>query len=199
MRSAYSAGRLSSMAVKSGMALIMLAMALLLLPLRWLGAAILAATGHEICHWIAVKLCGGQIHRLSVGPWGAELKVTGLNIWQELICALAGPAGGMLLLGMGHILPRTALCAGLQSLYNLLPIYPLDGGRALRCLCNLLIPGRAGEQVCDAVQFLCLIGIGILGVYGTFFLKLGLLPLILSATLIAKGKRPCKTAFFSLQ
>lgn len=187
------------MAVKSGAAWIVLALAVLVLPLRWLGAAILAAVVHEACHWGAVKLCGGQATRLSAGIWGAEMTVTGLNARQELLCALAGPVGGLVLLSLSRFLPRTALCAGLQSLYNLLPIYPLDGGRALRCLCAMLLPGRAGERVCETVRLLCLIGIGILGIYGTFFLKLGLTPLFLAAILLAKGKSPCKAASFSLQ
>lgn len=187
------------MAVKSGVALIFLALAVLVLPLRWMGAAILAAAVHEACHWAAVTLCGGQVHRLSAGLLGAEMSVTGLNAWQELLCALAGPLGGLAMLSLSRFLPRTALCAGLQSLYNLLPVYPLDGGRALRCLCMMLLPGKAGERVCEAVHGLCLAGIGILGIYGCFSLKLGLLPLILAAMLIAKGKSPCKAASFSLQ
>lgn len=187
------------MAVKNAVVLIALALAVLILPLRWLGAAILAAAVHEACHWGAVKLCGGQVTGLSAGLLGAELSVTGLSVWQELLCALAGPAGGLVLLSLSRFLPRTALCAGLQSLYNLLPIYPLDGGRALRCLCAMLLPGRAGERVCETVRLLCQIGIGILGIYGTFFLKLGLLPLFLAAILLAKGKSPCKAASFSLQ
>lgn len=178
------------MAVKSGAALIALALAVLVLPLRWLGAAVLAAAVHEGCHWAAVKLCGGQVHKLSAGLWGAEMTVTGLNAWQELICALAGPIGGLAMLSLSRVLPRTALCAGLQSLYNLLPIYPLDGGRALRCLCAVVLPGRRGERVCGIIQALCLAGIGILGFYGTFFLKLGLFPLVLAAVMTVKGRMP---------
>ena len=187
------------MAVKSGATLIILALAVLVLPLRWLGAVILAAAVHEACHWIAVRLCGGQVYRFSAGIFGAEMAVTGLSPWQELLCALAGPAGGLMLLGLSHVLPRTALCAGLQSFYNLLPIYPLDGGRALRCFCTLALPGRVGERLWSTIHGICLVGIGILGLYGAFFLKLGVLPLILAAMLIAKGKSPCKTGAFSLQ
>lgn len=178
---------------------VVLALAVLVLPLRWLGAVLLAAAVHEACHWAAVRCCGGQVRRFQVGTFGARMEVSGLNVWQELLCALAGPLGGLVMLNLSRFLPRTALCAGLQSLYNLLPIYPLDGGRALRCLCALVLPGRAGERLCETVQFLCLAGIGVLGIYGTFFLKLGLLPLILAAALIAKGKIPCKPAVFSLQ
>lgn len=170
----------------NGAALIALALAVLLLPLRWLGAAILAAVVHELCHWAAVKLCGGRVQRMSAGILGAEMAVSGLSPWQELFCALAGPAGGLVLLSLSRFLPRTALCAGLQSLYNLLPIYPLDGGRALRCLCAMILPERAGDRVCETARILCLSGIGFWGFYGTFFLHLGIVPIALAAAMIAK-------------
>lgn len=53
---------------------------------------------------------------------------------EAVICALSGPLGGLLLtLTIGY-LPRLALCALVQSIFNLLPFYPLDGGRALRAM-----------------------------------------------------------------
>ena len=193
---------------KSGGLLVFLALAVLVLPLRWLGAAILAGAVHEACHWGAVRLCGGEVRRLSAGFSGAEMTVEGLDAGRELLCALAGPVGGLMLLGLSRFLPRTALCAGFQSLYNLLPVYPLDGGRALRCLCALVLPGRAGERVCEAVRHFCLAGIGCLGLYGTLFLHLGLMPLLLAIAIIVRvggmnggmnGKIPCKTGAFSVQ
>lgn len=187
------------MAAKTGVAFVVLALAVLLLPLRWLGAMILAAAIHECSHWAAVRLCGGQVHRLSLGLLGAEMAATGLNGWQELLCALAGPVGALLTLSLRRILPRTAICATLQSLYNLLPLYPLDGGRAVQCLCRMLFPPPMGEKICDGFQMFFRICIGIMGIYGTFFLKLGLLPMVMAAFLLVKAKIPCKSGHFSLQ
>lgn len=174
---------------RSGAVLVYLALAVLLLPLQWLGAAILAAAVHEACHWVAVRLCGGQVCRLQAGLLGAKLEVAGLNVWQELLCALAGPVGGFMLLLMARWLPRTALCAGMQSVFNLLPVYPMDGGRALRCAAMLCLPERAAQRLCAMVERCCLAGIVILGLYGTLILRLGLLPMILSAILLWRAKK----------
>ena len=57
---------------------------------------------------------------------------------RELICILAGPAASLLLLCLARIFPRVAICGLIQGCYNLLPIAPLDGGRALHCLLSLL-------------------------------------------------------------
>ncbi len=176
----------------SGAFLILLALGVLILPLQWVCAMVLAAGFHELCHRVAIRLCGGSVPSLLIGIRGARMEATGLDARQELICALAGPVGGLLLLLLTRWLPRTAICAAFQSLFNLLPVYPLDGGRILRCL------GLSGK-FCDGVELFCYIGIAILGVYGTFFLRLGIFPLCVAGFVILRAKRPCKVGAFSVQ
>ncbi|MBQ8768996.1 MAG: M50 family metallopeptidase [Oscillospiraceae bacterium] len=110
---------------------------ILILPLRWILAAVIAAAFHEVCHALAVYFCGGKVRRLSVGNRGAVMHADELPAVKALICILAGPAGSLLLLLLVRWIPRIALCALLQGFYNLLPIYPLDGGRAVRCLLDM--------------------------------------------------------------
>ena len=189
-------------AVVSGVALLFFALALLVFPLRWLGAMILAITVHEGCHYLAVRLCGGTVRQIRIGINGMSMQIGHLNSWQELICALAGPVGGLLLLFVARWLPRTAICGAFQGLFNLLPIYPLDGGRAIRCASALLISQEISDRFCDAVEMLCLVGILCLGLYGTFRLCLGLMPIGIAALLLQRsfaGKRPCKPGWFSVQ
>ena len=52
----------------------------------------------------------------------------------QLPAILAGPIFGLLPVLLWEKCPRLAFCATLLSARNLLPIYPLDGGRALRLL-----------------------------------------------------------------
>ena len=128
-------------------ACVLAALLLLTLPLRWLLAALFAAGIHELCHVLAVRLCGGRIFRIRVGPSGAVMETEGLSFPREMLCALAGPVGSFLLLSLGKWFPEAALCGAAQGLYNLLPVYPLDGGRALGCFLGMVLPGQAGERI----------------------------------------------------
>lgn len=157
-----------------------LALLILLIPLRLLLGAMVSVAVHELCHILAIRACGVPIHSVQIGTCGATIQTQAMPLRQELVCSLAGPLGGLLLLLLARWLPVTALCAAVHSLYNLLPVYPYDGGRALRCCAQLLLPDGMAGQLCRIVGFACLTGVGILGIYGTFVLKLGILPLFFS-------------------
>lgn len=157
-----------------------LALLILLVPLRWLLAAVVSVAVHEFCHIAMIRAFGVPIHSVQIGVSGAMIQTQGMPLWQELVCTLVGPFGGLLLLPLAGWFPATALCAGFHTLYNLLPVYPQDGGRALRCGARLLLPERWANRICQSVEFICLAGVGILGVYGTFVLKVGILPLVFS-------------------
>ena len=122
-----------------------LALLLLLIPLHWLAAWIAAACIHELCHLIAIWLCGVPVQRIIIGFSGARIHTGPMTGKQEFFCALAGPFGAMLTIMYARQIPVTALFCCAQSLYNLLPIYPLDGGRALRCILRPI--GSKGEKV----------------------------------------------------
>ncbi len=180
------------MGCNSAWLLITLALGLLVLPLWWVLAAVLAAVWHEACHYFVLRLCGGRAISLKAGLSGASMEVRGLSPAQELVCALAGPVGSLLLLLFARWLPRTAICAGFQGLYNLLPVYPLDGGRAVRCLTELCLPPEIGSKICKCLEQICLLGLVLLALYGCFGLHLGLAPLVVGAGIICRIKIPCK-------
>lgn len=117
---------------------ILWALLLLTLPLRLLMAAAAAAVFHELCHVAAVRLLGGEILFLKIGAGGMVMDTTPFSAWQELVCALAGPGGSFLLTVLGAHFPYLALWGFFQGCFNLLPIFPLDGGRALRCVVVLV-------------------------------------------------------------
>ena len=116
-----------------GFACILWALMLLTLPLAWLASAFLAAVFHELCHIIAIMLTGGKIQGIHMGMGGIVIETGILSNGQELICALAGPAGSLFLLFFVRWIPRIGVCALVQALFNLMPVYPMDGGRVLRC------------------------------------------------------------------
>ena len=172
------------------MILLVFAFAVLILPLQWIFAIVLAALFHELCHYLAIRCCGGKILGAAAGINGARLQVSGLSQGQELICALAGPIGGLVLLFGIRWFPRIAICGVCQSMFNLLPVYPLDGGRALQCGMELILPIHQAERVCLWVRRICLAVVIGLGIYGSLIKGLGMMPLLLGG--IICGKIACK-------
>ena len=169
-------------------ACILWALLLLLLPLKLLLAAAAAAGVHELCHILAIRLTGGRLLGLTVGAGGMTLETLPMSAGRELACALAGPLGSFSLLLLGRWLPLTALWAFFQGCFNLLPLYPLDGGRAAGCI--LALTGRESWMP---------------------FLEMGTLLLLLAAaaalgweavavwSMVAVRKIPCKATRFALQ
>ena len=107
---------------------------LLMLTPRWIMGALLAACVHELFHLLWVLACGGELISVSIFPYGARMETTPLTPGREALCALAGPLGSFSLLFIAEHFPEAAICGFVQGTYNLLPIFPLDGGRILCCL-----------------------------------------------------------------
>ncbi len=170
------------------------ALLLLLVPLPWLCAAALAAVIHEGFHILAILLCGYRVLGVRIGLAGAVIETNLTGDVPELLCALAGPAGSLLLLTLCHPFPMLSLCGAAQGLFNLLPIYPLDGGRALLCLLSLLFPNKAnviGKWITRTV-FTLLTAVCL---YGAVRLSLGIFPIFLLLILLISAflrKKPCK-------
>lgn len=140
---------------------------LLTVPLPWLVAWAAAAGVHELGHLLAIRLLGGRVEAMELSPGGAVLEASGLHWAGELAATLAGPICGFLLLGLAHRFPRLAICALVQSCYNLLPVFPLDGGRMLRCLLRRFLRPAAAEGWSRGISLgtavlLLLIGWGLL-------------------------------------
>ena len=107
---------------------------ILLLPFRLLIAALASAVFHELCHLLAMKLFSVPVLGIRIGAFGMVIRSGYMTPGQELLCAAAGPAGSLFLLLSAEVFPLLAFCGLIQGLFNLLPIYPMDGGRILRGL-----------------------------------------------------------------
>lgn len=115
-----------------GSACLIGALLLLTLPFPWLISAIAAAVIHELFHIGALYLLKAPPVAIRIGFRGTVIRTPPMDPKETLLCAAAGPFGSLLLLFLIHVFPRLAICAAVQGLYNLLPVYPLDGGRILR-------------------------------------------------------------------
>lgn len=170
------------------------ALLLLVLPGSWVLAAVAAAVIHELCHIAAVWLLDGTVAGVWVDVGAARIEARLPNRKRELAAALAGPAGSLMLLAVCHVAPKVAICAFLQGMYNLLPIYPLDGGRALRCLLEQVSPARV-EDIFPVVENTAVILLLLLALAGGYLLSLGIWPVLavlLPISRVIRRKIPCK-------
>lgn len=115
--------------------------------------AALAAGLHELGHFAAARALGGRVSCLRLTVTGGNMELDGrrsLTYAGELCAILAGPAANLVLAllaarlgerwGPGYLLAGLSLSLGW---FNLLPVYPLDGGRALA----LILSGFLSEPL----------------------------------------------------
>ncbi len=157
--------------------------AFLLLPLRWILGWCLAVSVHETGHYLALHICRIPIESLEITPFGIRMYTGSLTNREALLCALAGPLCGLLVIALSRFLPYTAICAFVQTIFNLIPIYPLDGGRALRAMLSILTSRESTVYTVENLIFLFIIG---LGVYILWHLDLNFVPSVLLIGIIAQ-------------
>ena len=139
-----------------------------------------AAALHEAGHLLALALLGIPIRQLELRAAGAVIRAELRGEVREAWAVLAGPAVNLLLAGgCFRLWPALSLCSAILFCYNLLPVWPLDGGR----LCLLLLPrlfGQAGYVLCQLLRGGTTLAVLAAGIWGTCVLHLGLLPALLA-------------------
>ena len=134
------------------------ALALLILPLQWVWAVFIAAVCHELGHIVAVCILKGRIRSIRIGIGGAVITASSMEPWKVLASTLAGPAVSLILSGFMGRFPRVAFAGLMQGMYNLLPLYPLDGGRAVEIITKHIIPEKQTSATVRRKLFILVIG-----------------------------------------
>lgn len=158
---------------------LLLAAAILAAPLPLTAAVLLAAALHEGGHLLALRLFHVPVEGLRLGALGAVIHARGarrLSYGRELLVTLAGSAANLLLAPpIAALSARFAwewgfLLAGanvLLGVYNLLPVPPLDGGRALYLAVAYCFGPAAGEAAETVAGLFCAAAFAALGAYLT--------------------------------
>ena len=167
---------------------ILCALACFFLPGAVFWPFVLLGCAHELGHLAALGLCGVPVEGVRLGALGAVIETDPMAPGAELVCALAGPAVNLLAFWvLRRAWPGAAILSLAMGLGNLLPVYPLDGGRALRAALILALPIPAAIAVGTAAEALTLIALGV----GALLLcrRWGTMPAVLYALLLANLAR----------
>lgn len=134
---------------------------------RLLAVVLSAAVIHEVGHLLVLRRLGAPVSALRLSVFGAEIETVcaQLSYPGELCAVLAGPLAN-LFCGIALAFAGIPVPAGAHlvlGVFNLLPVRPLDGGKAL-CLAASWWGGpAAGDRVtrwmggCVALALACLV------------------------------------------
>ena len=105
---------------------------------------------HELGHSLKAQKVGYRLINVTLMPFGAVIKgdISGMNYKDEIAVSLAGPlvnlVVGVVLVALWWVFPESypytelAVVASFAICFiNLIPAFPLDGGRVLLCTLSL--------------------------------------------------------------
>jgi putative peptide zinc metalloprotease protein len=170
----------------------------------WRFAAILISiiVFHEYGHVRAMRACGIATKGLYLIPFfgGVAIGERARSYWHEVYVSMMGPVFGLLmtlvaLVGYwwldSQLLGLVASYSALINLFNLLPIYPLDGGHVIKAVAVSASPARSviGLLLLSAAGFAAALHYELHLL--SFFLVLGVVDLLLTrSSLVNKDVTP---------
>lgn len=177
------------------------AVLLLVLPVSWVFAAFVAAVWHELFHIAAILCVNGSVERIHMKACGAVIETKLSGVAEEIIVALAGPAGSFALLFLSDRFPKLAVCGLIQGLYNMIPVRQQDGGRVLAGFLGMVSP-NGSERIMKTIECVFSVVVASAAIYGTVLLKLGICPIIAVIIFVTpwiRRKIPCKRGQIRVQ
>jgi Zn-dependent protease len=156
---------------------------------------------HELGHALAARRYGIRTRGITLLPIGglAQLEGEPRTPKQELVIALAGPAvnfalaAGLFAITTVAGLPAWGLLGSLLvanlslGLFNLIPAFPMDGGRALRAIVATRVGGPRATDIAVQIGKVAAIAFGIVGLFTNWMLTLVAVFVWFAAS--AEGKR----------
>ena len=174
---------------------ILLALFFLTLPAAWILGWSVAIITHELGHIIALIIFQIKIYKVTFDSTGLRLHTDTMNLREEMVCSLAGPLFGSIPVILVHNFPYAGICALILTCFNMIPLYPLDGGRVLSCLLQMITKPSVANKLYLFIAGIVL-GLLLLGAIFLFiYYECGPVPILAVFLLIIKscqGNTPCK-------
>lgn len=144
---------------------------------------------HEYGHLRAMKKCGLPTKGMYLIPFVGGLAVGDMpkSRWQDVYISMMGPVFGLImtlvfyifyLVTESHFAGLVASTSALLNLFNLIPVYPLDGGRVVK---SLVFSGRNYLALIAllGISALCFVLAWKMGFYFiTFFIVIGVIDIV---------------------
>ncbi len=144
---------------------------------------------HEYGHLRAMKKCGLPTKGMYLIPFVGGLAVGDMpkTRWQDVYISMMGPVFGLVmtlvfyifyLVTESHFAGLVASTSALLNLFNLIPVYPLDGGRVVK---SLVFSGRNYLALVAllSISALCFVLAWKMGFYFiTFFIVIGVIDIL---------------------
>lgn len=135
---------------------------------------------HELGHSLVARAKGGYIHEIVLYPFGGAAKISNLPTRpvDEIMVAMAGPLVSLALAFIFRSFELTYFLGylnGMLFFFNVLPVFPMDGGRVLRA--GLTIKNgrlKATQTAAQVGKYFCGLFV-IIGIFGMPFQLFGLI------------------------
>lgn len=149
---------------------------------------------HELGHYLVAKANNFKVEKIIIYPYGGLTKINDLvnrDIAEELLIATSGIIFQYIFYILITIFNKYDLIRdythNLYTLYNnqmiffnLLPIYPLDGGKIIGLILNKYLPYTKSNLLTIIISILSIILISILNLYQTNYSNLMIMFLLLT-------------------
>lgn len=146
---------------------------------------------HEIGHLLMGLLMGMRPNKIEIKPYGVSIsfkikpkdynqKILEGNRLQikKILIAIAGPITNFIIMNVATNLPIGIFSKMmiiysnlLLIIFNLIPIYPLDGGRIVKAFLHILLGKRKAEKYSNNSSLIVLIILTFLASVGVYYIK----------------------------
>lgn len=131
---------------------------------------------HELSHLCVLKYYNKIVKEIYFRPFGISIIMedNNLTLNQEIAVAIAGPIFNLLCVVLfiflnfyfcSTIMVYIVILNGFMLFLNIMPIYPLDGGRIVYCLLYKFLSFETSGKIIRVINFCFLMFLGIVGIY----------------------------------